>query len=151
MARKHQELNFELNLVPFIDMLSTCICFLLISVAWVQIGTMKVKQSVGGQPAEGAKPAALWTFVQENGGVTFQLQDGPANLAKTFAKVEVAGKEGKMDMEALASQVQSIKAQVPALNMVLIQPKAKTAYEDIIGLMDMMRTQGLKDLGVSPL
>ena len=37
----------DVNLVPFIDLLSVCICFLLITAVWVQLGVLEVKQSQG--------------------------------------------------------------------------------------------------------
>ena len=42
-----KELDAQLNLTPFIDLLSTCVCFLLITAVWIQIGTVEVKQSYG--------------------------------------------------------------------------------------------------------
>ena len=32
-----RELNSDINLVPFIDLLSVCICFLLIAAVWLQL------------------------------------------------------------------------------------------------------------------
>ena len=40
-------LNPEVNLVPFIDLLSVCICFLLISAVWLNVGSLQVKQALG--------------------------------------------------------------------------------------------------------
>ena len=42
-------LNAELNLVPFIDLLSCCISFLLITAVWTQIAGLQVASS-GGPP-----------------------------------------------------------------------------------------------------
>ena len=39
---KKKELNAELNLTPFIDLLSTMVCFLLITAVWIEIGTVEV-------------------------------------------------------------------------------------------------------------
>ena len=46
-GRGKKGLNAELNLVPFIDLLSMCICFLLMTAVWVQIGVLDVKQGIG--------------------------------------------------------------------------------------------------------
>ena len=45
-------LNVELNLVPFIDLLTCLICFLLMAAVWVQIGKISVTQSGTGAPAD---------------------------------------------------------------------------------------------------
>lgn len=48
-----KELDLELNLTPFIDLLSTMVCFLLITAVWIEIGMVEVKQSNGTEaPAE---------------------------------------------------------------------------------------------------
>ena len=44
---KRKNLNPEVNLVPFIDLLSVCICFLLVSAVWLQLGSLQIKQSLG--------------------------------------------------------------------------------------------------------
>ncbi|TMA14377.1 MAG: biopolymer transporter ExbD, partial [Deltaproteobacteria bacterium] len=47
-------LDAELNLVPFIDLLSCCISFLLITAVWTQIAGLQVASS-GGPPDPQAK------------------------------------------------------------------------------------------------
>src|SRR5690348_2808591 len=42
-----RSLDTEVNLVPFIDLLSMCICFLLMTAVWVQMQVVQVKQSKG--------------------------------------------------------------------------------------------------------
>ena len=48
---KKRELNSDLNLTPFIDLLSTMVCFLLIAAVWVQVGEIEIKQSFGTKAA----------------------------------------------------------------------------------------------------
>src|SRR5690606_20198424 len=42
---KKKDLNAELNLTPFIDLLSSCVCFLLITAVWIEVGKIEIKQS----------------------------------------------------------------------------------------------------------
>lgn len=54
--RKHKKhLDFEINLIPCIDLLSVCICFLLLTAVWLNIGSMNVKQAIGQTTAETEK------------------------------------------------------------------------------------------------
>jgi biopolymer transport protein ExbD len=71
----------------------------------------------------------------------------PAKLAK----VKVAARDGKPNLEDLAGVVGQLKASEPELNTALIQPQAATLYEDIIDVMDQFKKAGVIDLGVSPL
>jgi biopolymer transport protein ExbD len=149
--RNKKDLDFELNLIPFIDLLSVCICFLLLTAVWIQIGSMDVKQAVGGQPAsETTKKPTLWINLLPTGDLALDLQDSsrvPANLRKT----QLAGVAGKPNLEQLQTWLTSMKTVEPELATALIQPKGDTAYEIIIDIMDRLKTQGVNDLGVVPL
>lgn len=148
--KKKKPLDFEVNLIPFIDLLSTCICFLLLTAVWVQVGSMNVKQAVGGQAAEEtAKKPTVWALLGAGGDVTLDVRD--AKVPARMAKFTIAGRQGKPNLEQLGQAVQQLRAAEPGLTTVLIQPQANSVYEDIIDMMDQFKTAGLIDLGVAPL
>jgi biopolymer transport protein TolR len=151
MSQSKKHLDFELNLIPFIDLLSTCICFLLLTAVWLNVGSMNVKQAVGGQPAaETVKKPILWVFLGDKGELTLEARDAqqlPANMRK----LKLAGAEGKTNLLQLAAQLDLMKKTEPEMKTALIQPRAQTSYEDIIDLMDQFKKSGLGDLGVVPL
>lgn len=147
--KKH--LDFELNLVPFIDLLSVCICFLLITAVWMNLGSMNVKQAVGGQSvAETEKKPLLWVLLSEKGDVTLEAQQASL-VPAALRKLKLNGRDGKPDLEELSKLVASMKTSEPGLRTALIQPSPKSDYEDIIDLMDRFKKAGLTDLGVAPL
>lgn len=147
---KKKHLEFEINLIPAIDLLSVCICFLLLTAVWLHVGALNVKQAVGGQPAsETAKKPTVWVQLDGQGTVSLDVRD--AHVPAKLAKSKIAAKEGKPDLEALKTMVETLKTTEPALKTALIQPQALTVYEDIIDVMDTFKKQGLIDLGVSPL
>src|SRR5512140_1233468 len=45
-------LDAELNLVPFIDLLVCCICFLLLTAVWVQLASVRVRTGEGSGGSE---------------------------------------------------------------------------------------------------
>ena len=150
MSHRKKHLDFELNLIPFIDLLSTCICFLLLTAVWVNVGAMNVKQAVGGQAAaDTAKKPTVWVSMGATGDVTLEVRD--AHVTRDLAKVTIPGQQGKPDLINLATVVGKIKASEPLLTTALIQPQAASVYEDIIDLMDQFKKVGVIDLGVSPL
>ena len=55
---RRKSLDAEVNLVPFIDLLSMCICFLLVTAVWIQIGSLQVKQSHGSEAAALSRQAS---------------------------------------------------------------------------------------------
>jgi biopolymer transport protein ExbD len=148
-GKKH--LDFEINLIPFIDLLSACICFLLLTAVWVQVGTLDVKQAVGGQSAsETPKKPTLWVNMGAGGELSINIQDTekvPTNLRKFVVK----GLDGKANYADLEGALIELKTFEPNLRTALIQPQAQSVYEDMIALMDQFKKQGLIDLGVSPL
>lgn len=150
MSKKSKHLDFELNLIPFIDLLSTCICFLLLTAVWINVGAMNVKQAVGGQAAsETAKKPTMWVSLEGGGDVQIEVRDArvPANLLKT----RIAGAAGRPDFAGLNHLVERIRAAEPEMKTALIHPQAASVYEDIIDLMDGFKKAGVIDLGVSPL
>lgn len=151
MKARNKNLDYELDLIPFIGLLSACICFLLLTAIWVQVGSMDVKQAVGGQPAsETPKKPTLWVNMGDQGDLALNVQDTnkvPARLQK----LAIRGLDGKINTKELDGAITELKNLEPELRTALIQPKAESLYEDMIALMDQFKRQGLVDLGVSPL
>ena len=68
MKHSKKVLDFEVNLIPFIDLLSVSICFLLITAVWMNVGSMNVKQAVGGQAQEDTKRSPqVWVRMTAKG------------------------------------------------------------------------------------
>lgn len=154
MKNDKKNLDTELDLVAFISLLSVCICFLLLTAVWIQIGSLNVKQAVGGQSAEETeKSPALWAQMQKNGSVVFKYQDFPKNVLRQLGAQSVVNSadEGKIDYEQVDTKLASIITAVPELKTGLVLPQGETEYENVIQLMDHMKKAGLTNLGVSPL
>ena len=148
--RHKRHLDFELNLVPFIDLLSVCICFLLITAVWLQVGSMNAKQAVGGQPADETKRVpTVWMYLEKTGELLMEVKD--ARVAPKFASLKLAGKEGKPDLEKLKNAIQEMRTSDPNLATVLIHPKMGSLYEDLVGVMETAKKAGAVSLGVAPL
>jgi biopolymer transport protein ExbD len=150
--RKHKKhLDFEVNLIPCIDLLSVCICFLLLTAVWLHIGSINVKQAVGGQSqAETVKKPLLWVYMAEDGQLTFNVQQSSL-VPSTLANLKLPGAEGHVNIGELGRVLAQLTTKDPGLKTALIQPQAKSSYEDIINLMDEFKKLGLTDLGVAPL
>ncbi|MGZ5278449.1 MAG: ExbD/TolR family protein [Pseudobdellovibrionaceae bacterium] len=151
MHKKKKHLDFEINLIPCIDLLSVCICFLLLTAVWLNIGSMNVKQAVGGQSAaETEKKPVMWVFMGAKGQLNLDVQQASA-VPAAMRKIAVAGLDGKNNLAELSRIVEQIKNLEPGLKTALIQPQATSPYEDIIALMDEFKKMSIIDLGVAPL
>ena len=139
-SHKNKHLDFEINLIPCIDLLSVCICFLLLTAVWLQVGSLNVKQAIGGQSAaETEKKPQLWVTMGEGGALTLNLKQSrkPTTL--------------KTRLQDLEKSLATLKASEPGLKTVLIQPRLQSEYDEIIVLMDEFKKSGMNDLGVVPL
>lgn len=151
MRRNKKHLDFELNLVPFIDLLSVCICFLLLTAVWLNIGSINVKQAVGGQASsETEKKPLMWVFLGDHGEVSLDVREA-SSVPAPLRKLTLAAIDGQIDVGGLEKALEQIKGAEPTLRTALIQPKGQTSYETIIELMDWFKKAGLNDLGVVPL
>ncbi len=151
MRHNKKHLDFEINLIPCIDLLSVCICFLLLTAVWLQVGSLNVKQAIGGQSqAETEKKPQLWVLMGAGGEITLNLKQ-TAKVPAKLANLVLKGVEGKSNLTDLSSTVAQLKTLEPALQTVLIQPQLQSEYEEIIDIMDEFKKNGLTDLGVVPL
>lgn len=141
-----KDLNFELNLIPVFDILSVCICFLLMTVVWVHVGSMNVSQAIGGQSAaETKKSPTVWATIKESGATEFTFR----NMEKPLKPMRINGKNGRIDIAMAERVVKSLENR--GLEIALVMPSKNTKYNDVIQLMDLMKSQNLKDVGLAPL
>ncbi len=140
--KNKKDLNFELSLIPFIDILSVCICFLLMTVIWVQVGALSAAQSMGGQSqADTPKVQTIWTQLSESGKITVTFKDVP----QAPKPITVQG------LAELNTLLTKAKTRYPEMRTAIIMPEKKVAYANIIATMDSFKKHGLIDVGVSPL
>ncbi|MCC6746456.1 MAG: biopolymer transporter ExbD [Deltaproteobacteria bacterium] len=138
-------LDAELNLVPFIDLLVCCICFLLITAVWSQMARIKVSQNKKGSAAEKVeeKPQEIQVKV-----VLLVGDDGYTITAG--AERLVIPKQGELyDTEKLGKQLREIKVQRPEKNDLTVAVEDGVKYQHIIRAMDVALNQHFTDIRVS--
>ncbi len=77
-ARGRRALDATLNLVPFIDLLSCCIAFLLITAVWTTLARVDAEPTDRDAAAEepATIPSPLWTLYVTRDGWTLRQPDG---------------------------------------------------------------------------
>lgn len=146
-----KEVNTEVDLVAFISLLSVCICFLLLTTIWIQIGSMNVKQAVGGQAVESKPKPEMWVVMNDTGELKFKLRHTTRKITRRFGNSKIEGVDGKPNVDELKTFLGKLTGEFNGLTMALIRPAEKTPFEDIIQVMDTFRESGIEDLGVTPL
>ena len=144
-----KELNFELNILPILDILSVMICFLLLTAVWIQVNSLDTKQAIGDNTiSQKENPPSLWIGVERNGTLKISLRDVKGNTAQEST---LSGSSNGVNWTALSQKIQSLKTQFPTLNTVIIRPEAKANYGVVIRLMDQLKQNQMTDVGLSPL
>lgn len=144
-----KEMNFELDLMPVISMMSVCICFLLLTAVWTQIGAIETKQGLGQESIRNdAKAASLWISMKDGGEMTAQMMDSsqtPSNLKTRKFSVDAAG------IALFINHAAELKRFEPGLKTALIMADPKINYGDVIKLMDRLKGVDIGEVGIAPL
>jgi biopolymer transport protein ExbD len=142
-------MNFDLNLVPFIDVLSTCICFLLITAVFMQLGTVNVRQAIGdGSAATQKEEPALWLRVHDDGSLQVTVKNVKASRASEFT---VPSTGSSPNWERFANSLATVKQTYPTLVTALVLPEPRTRYEHVIQAMDLIKKGEISQVGIAPL
>lgn len=145
-----RELNSELNLTPFIDLLSTLVCFLLISAVWLQVASMDLKQSHGTDGGAPTETAAVDVVLGKPGMATVILKMG----SRTLNRSEIKTASTTNLVVELQKKIIAFK-HLPALKnanieSVLVAPHADVIHGDMVKVLDGFRLNGISNIGVKP-
>jgi len=139
-------LDAELNLVPFIDLLSCCICFLLITAVWTQISGLQVASS-GGPPDQQKQETTI--------DVKLLLTEKGYSLTMAGAQIDIPkvnGRDGpSFDRKTLDEKLKTLKASLPDQNAITVQPEDAVAYSDLVETVDTCLGQQLRNVTVAPM
>jgi len=147
-----KELNFELDLLPVISVLSVCICFLLITAVWVNIGALNIEQGLGQEstlPENKTASASMWVSIKRGGVAVMTMKDSP-NLPKNLREKRFTLRS-QGGWRALEKHAATIKQMMPELKTALIFPDASVNYGDVIRLMDRLKALEIGEIGIAPL
>jgi len=152
---KKTNYDYQLDLTPFISLLSVCICFLLVTVAWYQVGSLSMKQVLGGDTsgASDEHQPSLWIHLESEQHMLVKIKKNKKYISKKkiYASHLKSTKDTHFNYKGLKKYVVVIKKQVPNLNQAFILPKSDIRYEELIKVMDYIRQAGIFNLGVSPI
>ena len=139
-------LDAELNLVPFIDLLSCCISFLLITAVWTQISGLQITSS-GGPPEQQQQ-------TQNTIDVKLLLTEKGYSLQMAGASIDipkVSGKDGAaFDRKGLSEKLKTLKTSLPDQTAITVQPEDTVAYADLVETVDACMGESLRNVTVAP-
>jgi len=136
----------DVNLVPFIDLMSVCIIFLLITAVWSQVSMIQIGSSIYGQKSgeEPVKPpphAEIPLLVNvKNKGYRVVIGSKSEEILKV---------NGKYDYNTLVSKLKTIKKLYPEKIDAVIAMSDDLEYGFLIKGMDALLTSGFSELSVA--
>jgi len=138
-------LDASINLVPFIDLLSCCLSFLLITAVWTQLARMDVTQK--GQGAAGStdekppEPTVSLTLFIDKDGYTFAKSTGETT--------QIPMKGDEYDYTKLADVLKDAKTAYPDKNDISVKSDDAVIYNKIIQTMDVVLSNKFPDVSLS--
>jgi biopolymer transport protein TolR len=132
-------LDASLNLVPFIDLLSCCLAFLLITAVWTQLA------SIDAAPSGGALEGSATHDV-----ATLFLDDAGYRLLRVGVQASVIPRRGEeYDYARLAELLRGAQAALPESVALSLRASDGVRYLEMIRAMDIAKSARFRDIAVS--
>mgnify|MGYP000896391908 CR=1 FL=1 len=125
-------LDAAINLVPFIDLLSCCISFLLITAVWTQLARMDVtqKSKAPSGAVDETPPTVQLTLFIDKDGYTFTKSTGE--------RQQIEMKNEDYDYAKLADVLAQVKKDLPDKEDITIKADDSVIYNKVIRTMDVV-------------
>jgi biopolymer transport protein TolR len=137
--------DFQLNLIPMIDLLSVLISFLLMTAVWTQVARIDVKQQPNLPTDEPTPPPE-----EEKINLTILIKASGYTVTKKGTVVKEIEKKGEeYDSKALTEVLKSVVAEHPDNHDVTVTSEDKVPYQELITVMDMCLQHKLDGISVA--
>ena|SRR5436190_4542996 len=137
---RKKPLNADLNLVPYIDLLTCMVAFLLITAVWTQLARLKVGQRGQGSAddVEDTRKTKIAVVVHQDG---FNVIVG--NDQKPLPR-----KAGELDYAALGAELAAVKRAHPDQTDMQVVSADEIMFDSLVRTMDAAMTAGFPDLSL---
>lgn len=148
MNTKTKDLDFEVNLLPVLSVLSICICFLLTTAVWSRLGVIDINQAIGDQiSASGKNPDSVFIKMKANGQLLIQWKSGDDSSVRSEKTIQPL-RGGKINWSSVPQEVTGF-AQHAQTKTVIVMPEIGVNYGQAIRLLDQLKGLSLK-IGLAP-
>ena len=140
-----KSVDFQVNLIPMIDLLSVLISFLLMTSVWTQIAKIDVKQSPN-LPSDDPTPPPD----DEKLSLTVLIKASGYTVTKKGAVVKEIEKKGDdYDAKTLSEILKQVRAEHPENEDVQVTSEDKVPYKELITVMDLCLKHKLTGISVA--
>lgn len=139
--------NIELNLVPFIDLMSVLITFLLITAVWTQVSMIQIGSSLYGKKSD-SQPSPT---PPPNADVVLKVDVKEVGYVLTVGKqvISLPMVNDQFDDAGLIAQLQRVKQLYPEKVDAIVSVADVISYEQLIKAMDNCLVAGFSAISVA--
>jgi biopolymer transport protein ExbD len=134
-------LNADLNLVPYIDLLTCMVAFLLITAVWSQLARLNVHQKGQGQAGEDTPPEKVFKLIVLVNGEGF-------NLVADQDQQPIPKKGESYDFEKLSDELKKIKDGHPDKTDIQVASEDTIKFDTLVRTMDAAMTVRFPDVSL---
>jgi biopolymer transport protein ExbD len=128
----------DLNLVPYIDLLTCMIAFLLITAVWTQLARLQVRQRGVGDGESNERPTK----------VVVMVGDGGFNVIADNDRQIVPRRDHGYDFVALKTALVKLKSALPDKDDLVVTSDDDIAFETLVATMDTALSAGFPELSL---
>ena len=134
-------LNADLNLVPYIDLLTCMVAFLLITAVWSQLARLNVHQKGQGQAGEDTPPEKVFKLV-------VVVNNEGFNLVADQDQQPIPKKGDQYDYEKLGSELKKIKEPHADKGDIQVASEDEIKFEALVKTMDVALSARFPDISL---
>lgn len=146
-GRRGRPVSVELNLVPFIDLMSVLITFLLITAVWTQVSMIQIGSSLYAKKDDTQEPPKL----SPNADVALKVDVKLDGYVLTVGSqiISLPKVKGSYDHEGLMAQLQRVKQLYPEKIDGIVSMGDEIPYENLINTMDQFLVAGFPNISIA--
>ena len=133
--------NADLNLVPYIDLLTCMVAFLLITAVWTQLARLEAHQKGQGQAGEDTPPEKVFKLV-------IVVNSEGYNLVADQDQQPIPKRGDMYDLEKLGTELKKLKDSHPDKNDIQIASEDTIKFETLVKTMDTALTARFSDVSL---
>lgn len=134
-----KDVNAELVLVPYIDLLTCMVAFLLITAVWTQLARLEVRQRGQGETSDGDPPDTKIAVLVHQDGFSVMVNQDQRPLPR---------KDGELDYAALTDELKRLKKAFPDKIDVQVLSADAIEFDALIKTMDAAMASGFPDISL---
>jgi biopolymer transport protein TolR len=136
-----KSLNADLNLVPYIVLLTCMVAFLLITAVWSQLARLEAHQKGQGQAGEDTPPEKVFKLV------VLVNADG-YNLVADQDQQPIPKRGDQYDVEKLGAELKKMKESHPDKNDIQVASEDAIKFETLVKTMDVALSARFMDISL---